>query len=220
MSYLHSAFAFALGCGVAHGAVVDLVWWNPRIGYTGENDPFVGQSTDDSLAMAGNLTASGFGRYGSLGTIGFSNVPTTFSEDHYIEFSLVPGAGQELKVHDLILQGTRNQGLPMLTDRIVLRTEADGFTSDIAAQVGPSNLQGSTGRPIMFDLEDLPAFDEEFTFRLYVWNTGGNFGIVGSVATLGHGLWFGDIDSNPVPTPSTVAMLGLAGLTVSRRRRR
>lgn len=203
--------------GSAMGDVVQRVWWNPRISHNGANDPFMGQSTDETLAMPGDLTASGYSRFGNNGTIGFSNVPTAFDENTYIEFSIIPGQGQELEVHDLILQGGVN-GAPMPLDRIVLRTELDGFTTDFAALAGPTNLQGNSGRPIRFELESLPAFDEELTFRLYVWNVS-SFGIVGSLATNGHGMWFGDIDANPVPAPASLAIVGLGGLCAVRRRR-
>lgn len=212
--------ACVVTAGLANADVVERVWWNPRIGHDGASDPFQGQTTDDTLANPGDLIANGLGRYGSNGTIGFSNLPDAFSEDHYIEFSLRPGAGTALEVHDLILQGanaTTGQGAPL--SNMILRTEADGFSTDIIAQAGPTGLQGNTGRPVLFDLEHLSAFDDEFTFRLYVWGMGGNFGIVGSIATRGYGMWFGDVDANPVPAPAACLVLGMGGVVSMRRRR-
>ena len=220
------AAAFFLAAAVvaassASAELVERVWWNPRFDAPGGTDPFPGQTTDAALAEPGTLTQTGLARSGnSFGTIGFSNVPTTLSDNHYIEFSLIPGPGRELEIDGLLLQGARSQGLPMPIDRIVLRTSVDGFASDVAAQAGPNNLIGNTGRPISFDLDHLPTLQQETTFRLHMWNTGGSFGIVGSVATRGHGLWFGDVASNPVPAPAAATIPALSGLVATRRRRK
>ncbi|RMH14674.1 MAG: hypothetical protein D6695_00490 [Planctomycetota bacterium] len=217
-SKLVAAMAVALLVPASLADVVDRVWWNPRISQPGGTDPFMGQSTDESLAAAGLLTQVGLTRFGnSIGSISFTNIPSTFSEDHYIEFSIIPGAGRALDVHDLILQAANN-GAPMPLDRIVLRSETDGFTSDHAALPGPNSLQGNTGRPVLFDLESLPTLTDETTFRLYVWGINGPFGIAGSVATLGWGMWFADVDSNPVPMPASSLLLCAGALAVRRRR--
>lgn len=210
-----------LALAPAAGAdVVQRVWWNPSLSQTGGTDPFVGQSTDDSLAMAGNLSQVGLVRTGNTaGSISFTNLPSSFDENFYVEFSLIPGAGQSLDVHDLILQAGNN-GTPMPLDRLVLRTEVDGFTNDIVAEAGPSNLQGNTGRPVRFDLESLPGLTTETHFRLYAWGIGGPFGIVGSIATNGKGMWFGDIDATPVPAPASTLVFGVGVCAASRRRRR
>lgn len=210
-------FAVAvLSASSAMGDVVERVFWNPGVGHRGDTDPFMGESTDDTLAQAGLLTQVGLSRVTGAYTIAFADVPSVFSEDHYIEFSIIPGSGQVLDVHDLILQAADN-GRPMPLDRIVLRSEVDGFATDHAALAGPTGLQGNTGRPVLFDLETLPDLHDETTFRLYVWGISGPFGIPGSVVTRGYGMWFGDVDSTPAP--SSLVAIGLGLCTVRRRRR-
>lgn len=204
---------------LAHADVVQRVWWNPGLTQHGGTDPFVGQSTDDALAMAGNLSQVGLVRTGdTIGAISFTNVPSSFDENYYVEFSVIPGAGMALDVHDLILQAGNN-GTPMPLDRIALRTEVDGFTSSVVAQAGPSGLQGNTGRPVLFDLEALPELTQETHFRLYAWGINGPFGIIGSIATSGYGMWFGNVDAHTVPAPASAALLGVGALVATRRRR-
>ncbi|WP_432798772.1 PEP-CTERM sorting domain-containing protein [Poriferisphaera sp. WC338] len=202
--------------------IVQRIWWNPSIPQPGTTDPFQGQSTDTLLAEAGDLTYSGYTRVGPPGfSMVFGGVPTAFSETHYIEFSIKPAAGIQLDVNDLLLQAANHNGHGVSTNHMVLRTELDNFTNNIAAQAGPSTLNGNTGKPRLFDLSSLPALTEETSFRLYAFGYTGNFSIVGSAVTNGYALWFDNVDASPlVPEPASLSLLALGGLAMLKRRRK
>lgn len=66
----------------------------------------------------------------------------------------------------------------------------------------------------------MPAITAPVTFRLYPSNMyQDSFGIVGSIATRGYGMWFNDIEASVIPTPAA-GLGGLLGLSLITRRRR
>ncbi|MFC7047944.1 PEP-CTERM sorting domain-containing protein [Emcibacter nanhaiensis] len=212
------------------------VFWNPGIGAKAanrpENTPYPARYLpDETLLTGGDLEAVGIVNdsvnHGAL-SFTFTNIPDAFSENHYLNFSLLPTTGYQAELSSLFLATDSSQSV----SDYVLRTSLDGFTNDISGfnWFGP-NSEGYRG--IGFDLSALAAITSEIVFHLHIFDSFQNDGvsqIYGSVHTQGRGLMFGDINVSPredsqggaadVPAPGISLLFGLGVLGIGLTRRR
>ncbi|HEX7010476.1 MAG TPA: PEP-CTERM sorting domain-containing protein [Phycisphaeraceae bacterium] len=156
--------------------------------------------------------------------LGYSSAPvltvdgiatTSFSDAVYFSFTVTPDSGNTLNLDSLTLDAARGGG--SRPRGFVVRSSADGFTTDLA--VNPNtNTDLPTQRLIDFfttytvDLSD-PAFDAvagPLEFRIYVFSPG-----TGSAIDFDNITLHGEV----VPEPASLALLGLGGLGFLRRRR-
>jgi hypothetical protein len=182
-------------------------------------------SDTDTNSSAGNFTfASGlsansgrsttapnantiFTRGTSLGTTAAGAV----SGNDYYTFTLSPSAGYQMNLNNLTFStdATLASGTNSFTGNIFVRSDLDGYTSDIGPTITDT---GSTVSSYVLQNIDLSgaAFQgltTAITFRIYLYNTGTNAGDTNSI--IRSDTYTLDGVMVAVPEPSSYALLGL-----------
>ena len=222
--------AVAAVCGAAEAG---MVYWNMQtIGATSNNVAGVtsgnvvqgnnngtttllstsSASSGYSFDLNGTLTAaSGQSNAGAAARTGALSTGTTGSA--YFEFTLSADASTSATFSSFTF-GSRSTGTGPVS--YVLRSSLDGFASDLCA-VGSMSSNSTWGLRSSTLTSSVTFTDATVTFRIYGYGGSGT-------PTAGTANWRIDdlaltVSSTAVPAPGAMALLGVAGLLGSRRRR-
>ena len=217
----------------ASGAQAGMVYWNMGTASPASNN--IGNLTVGDLTQGNNngttamitttsassvytfdlngtsTSASGTSNAGAAARVGA--LATGASGSAYFQFTLTAGTGYSGSL-TAIGFGTRSTGTGPVS--FTLRSSADSYASDLATATGSANSTWSYKTASLATAASL-AEGATVTFRLY------GYGGAGST-TAGTANWRIDdmtvtATTTAVPAPGAIALLGVAGLVGSRRRR-
>ena len=192
-------------------------------------------SSDTSSSDAeANSTANDFaatgGAFGASGRSGFwtnfftRDGETTLTGNNYVGFTVDIDAGYELDLTALSFNYNSNDAngtiAPTATTTFSVRTSADGFASDLSgtysANPDVANSNGAAEESASFDLSgaSFQNLTGSFEVRIYAELSESSFEFINRYD---NALLTGD--TALVPEPGSLALLGLGGLCVLRRRR-
>jgi hypothetical protein len=184
------------------------------------NDPSVTAST---LTFGAGVTAASNGnRFGGSNWFDTGDTnPTTLAEsvagNDYIQFTITPTAGSTYDVTNLQFIWDRSSTGP---SGVTLRSSIDGYASDLATATG---LVSTTTAYTTLNISGLTALSTATTFRLYGYGASAATGTGGFDTNSGTQTQANvGVNSNfaNLPEPASLAVLGLGGLAVLRRRSR
>lgn len=180
-------------------------------------------STANDFAATGTAFGAAARSSGSLNFFTRDGV-TAFSAADYVGFTVDIDTGYELDLSALAFGYNANKANNAVADgntaTYSVRTSADGFTSDLAGTYSANpdvvNTSGDATETASFDLSGAAFQDLTGTFEVRIYS-------VLSVSSFEFINRYDDVlltgDTALVPEPGSLALLGLGGLLIVRRRR-
>lgn len=175
-------------------------------GATSSSDPLPAVFTAAGLSSS-SATQVGLGDFSNTGVWPIGTWGNAFDPNQYITVTITPDAGNTINFTDATWdKGFFGAGM----DDGTIRTSLDGFAADVATG-------SDDGFEITYDLSGLGTVASEIEFRLYFVNDGSPSAFTDLFTNGVNDGWV--FNGTVVPEPGSLALLGLGGLAMLRRRR-